>query len=75
METAHAYQDAYKGTPWFTLAMRHCGWDLGPGSIILGNLCQEISLLHSGRDLVFEEGGGVSTHYIQSGRIFFVPVQ
>lgn len=67
--------DAYKGTAWYTLALRWAGCDIGCGSIILGNPSQEMPLLHCGRDIVVEQGGGFSTHYIDKGRFHFKTVR
>lgn len=35
---------------------------------------QEMALFHGGKGLVIEPGAVISTHYIQSGRLFYVPV-
>lgn len=67
--------DAFLGTPWFTHVMRWIGCDIGRGSIILGHLPSELQLLHSGRDLVVEQGAVVSTHYVRSGRYYYKTVR
>ncbi|KAI3432787.1 hypothetical protein D9Q98_010372 [Chlorella vulgaris] len=66
--------DAFKGTPTFNVAMSASGWGVAPESIIFGSLSQEMSLFHGGKGLVIEPGAVMSTHYIQSGRLFYVPV-
>jgi hypothetical protein len=35
---------------------------------------QEMTLFNGGKGLIIEPGAVMSTHYIQSGRLFFVPV-
>lgn len=67
--------DAFKGTPWFAHAMRWIGCDIGRDSIILGHLPSELRLLHSGRNLVVEQGAVVSTHYVRSGRYYYKTVR
>ena len=67
--------DSYKGTGTFNMLMNLAGWRVGRGSVLMGGMPQELTLLAGGEASVTEPGATISTHYVQSGRLFYVPVK
>ena len=67
--------DSYKGTGTYNALMSLAGWRVGRRSILLGGMPQELTLLEGGEESVTEPGATVSTHDVQSGRLFYVPIK
>jgi carbonic anhydrase/acetyltransferase-like protein (isoleucine patch superfamily)/acyl carrier protein len=63
--------ESFKGTYIFNWLMRLAGWKVGKGSVIFGSMPQELTLLNPGNYSVLETGAVISTHYVQSGRVYY----
>jgi hypothetical protein len=63
--------ESFKGSYIFNWLVSLAGWRVGKGSILFGSMPQELTLLDPGQHSVLETGAVISTHYVQSGRVFY----